>query len=96
MSTCPELNVWGIFLPLMNPKEKEGDLMYNSWKKPLDDVPEEISAIWSCTNEQCNGWMRDNFSFLNEPVCHQCRSIMVKGEKKLSVCVNTSPRQLKQ
>jgi len=69
--------------------------MYNSRKKPLEDIPEEITAIWSCTNDSCNGWMRDNFSFATEPVCPQCNSSMVKSEKKLTVLVNTSPNQSK-
>ncbi|MCG7408731.1 cold-shock protein [Paenibacillus sp. ACRRX] len=70
--------------------------MYNSRKKPQDDIPEEITPIWSCTSESCNGWMRDNFSFSTEPSCPQCQSPMVKGEKKLAVLVNTSPRQTKK
>lgn len=69
--------------------------MYNSRKKPLEDIPEEITAIWSCTNDSCNGWMRDNFSFAAEPVCPQCNSSMAKSEKKLTVLVNTSPNQSK-
>ena len=70
--------------------------MYNSRKRPLEDLPEEVTSIWSCTNEQCNGWMRDNFSFSNEPTCPQCQSAMVKSEKKLSILVNTSPNQSKE
>jgi ABC-type ATPase with predicted acetyltransferase domain len=65
--------------------------MYISRRKPQDDIPEEITAIWSCANEKCNGWMRDNFAFSIQPTCPQCRSVMMKCEKKLSVLVNTSP-----
>ena len=69
--------------------------MYNSRKKPMDEIPEEVTAIWSCTNEKCNGWMRDNFAFSTEPTCPQCQSVMEKGERKLAVLVNTSPLQTK-
>jgi hypothetical protein len=61
----------------------------------MDDIPEELTAIWSCTNEECNGWMRDNFVFLFQPTCLQCQSLMVKNEKLLSIVANTSPNQSK-
>mgnify|MGYP001217447266 CR=1 FL=1 len=70
--------------------------MYNSRKKLLEDIPEEMTSIWSCTSDSCNGWMRDNFAFSNEPDCPQCGSEMTKGEKKLAVLVNTSPSQAKE
>ncbi|UHA75111.1 cold-shock protein [Paenibacillus sp. 481] len=69
--------------------------MYNSRKKPQDEMVEEVTSIWSCTNDECKGWMRDNFSFASEPTCPQCKSPMVKSEKKLTVLVNTSPNQSK-
>lgn len=65
--------------------------MYNSRKKPLEDVPTELTAIWKCSNENCKGWMRDNFTFSTSPVCTQCNSAMVKEEKMLEVLENTSP-----
>ncbi|MGV2805912.1 hypothetical protein GNF85_20315, partial [Clostridium perfringens] len=37
--------------------------MSYSWNKPLENLPEEMTAIWSCTKEGCNGWIRDSFSF---------------------------------
>lgn len=69
--------------------------MYNSRKKPLEDIPEEMTAIWSCTNESCKGWMRDNFAFSSQPTCMLCQSVMVKSERKLAVLVNNSPNQTK-
>lgn len=65
--------------------------MYNSRKKPIEDIPTELTVIWSCSSENCNGWMRDNFSFSATPVCPQCHSTMVKHEKMLDVLENTSP-----
>ncbi|MNI81670.1 hypothetical protein D3C76_1637880 [compost metagenome] len=69
--------------------------MYYSRKKQLENVIEEATAIWSCTNADCNGWMRDNFVFLHNPTCLQCQSPMVKSEKMLYVVANTSPNQAK-
>ncbi|WP_438444587.1 cold-shock protein [Gorillibacterium sp. sgz5001074] len=70
--------------------------MYHSRKRPLENVPEEITDIWSCSNENCNGWMRDNFAFRITPTCPQCHAIMSKSQRMLSIVENTSPLQKKQ
>ncbi|MFC5530676.1 cold-shock protein [Cohnella yongneupensis] len=67
--------------------------MYYSRKRPLEDLPQELTAVWSCSDENCNGWMRANFVLANSPVCSQCHSEMVKGEKMLAAVLNTSPLQ---
>lgn len=64
-----------------------------SRKKLLEDIPEELTAIWSCTNEGCNGWMRDNFAFEAVPTCPQCQSQMVKSTKMLPLLINTNQDQ---
>ncbi|WP_127533926.1 cold-shock protein [Paenibacillus kobensis] len=69
--------------------------MYYSRKRSLEDIPEALTAIWSCTEENCRGWMRDNFVFSVVPVCSLCQSEMIRGEKMLAVVVNTSPLQIK-
>ncbi|MBD3922726.1 cold-shock protein [Paenibacillus sp. PR3] len=70
--------------------------MYNnSRKKTLEEIPLVPTAIWSCTDENCRGWMRDNFVFSVVPVCSLCQSEMVKGEKMLAAVTNTSPLQIK-
>ncbi|MEK4355643.1 cold-shock protein [Paenibacillus sp. FSL M7-1455] len=70
--------------------------MYDSRKRLMMELlPEEMTTIWSCTNEKCNGWMRDNFVFLIQPICVQCHSFMEKSEKMLPVLENTSPNQTK-
>ncbi len=70
--------------------------MYNSRKKPLEDLPTELTDIWSCSNEDCKGWMRDNFAFSEAPVCPQCHSKMVKDQRMLTVLTNNSPSQSKK
>lgn len=70
--------------------------MYHSRKRPLEEIPEELTVIWSCTDENCKGWMRANFAFSAAPVCSICQSEMVKGEKMLAAVVNTSPLQDKE
>lgn len=70
--------------------------MYYSKKRSLEQIPEELTAIWSCSDKNCNGWMRDNFVLSIPPICPQCQSEMVKSEKMLAAIVNTSPSQSKQ
>ncbi|CAM3765484.1 cold-shock protein [Cohnella lubricantis] len=65
--------------------------MHYSKKRPLEDVLQEQTAIWSCPNENCKGWMRDNFTFSSTPICSQCQAKMVKGERMLAAVLNTSP-----
>jgi hypothetical protein len=66
--------------------------MYYSRKK-LEDIPQEVTAIWFCTREGCNGWMRDNFAFATLPTCHQCHSPMKSSIRQLPVLVNTREDQ---
>lgn len=53
------------------------------WTKRTDNLPEERTAVWTCTNDDCNGWMRDGFSFDEVPCCPQCKSAMESGFKML-------------
>lgn len=65
-----------------------------SRKKPLEEVPQENTAIWMCSEEGCNGWIRDNFSFECVPTCWQCNSPMVRGERMLATLVNANKRSV--
>lgn len=70
--------------------------VYNSRKKPLEDVPEELTVIWACSSESCKGWMRDNFTLSTVPTCPHCKAEMIKSERMLPSLVNTSPLQGKE
>lgn len=59
--------------------------MHYSWGKQLENLPEEMTEIWSCKKEGCNGWMRAGFSFKDVPVCAQCQSAMVSSRKSLPI-----------
>ncbi|MFC5401441.1 cold-shock protein [Cohnella soli] len=65
--------------------------MYSSRKKTVEELPEELTAIWSCSDDNCNGWMRDNFALSSTHQCPLCQSEMVKGERMLVALANTSP-----
>lgn len=59
-------------------------------KKSLEDLPEEDTAIWSCSKEGCKGWTRDNFAFEFVPICGICQSPMESSMKMLPLVVNTN------
>lgn len=63
--------------------------MSYSWNKPLENLPEELTAIWSCTKEGCNGWIREEFSFKEVPTCSHCASSMVSSNKVLPILVSS-------
>ena len=62
----------------------------NYRKKSLEEIPEEDTSIWSCTDENCKGWMRDNFAFEHEPTCRLCNSPMVRASKMLPILNNSN------
>lgn len=50
---------------------------------PKEPLPEVETNIWACTNEECQGWMRESFSFDAEPACPLCSSEMEKEVRML-------------
>jgi len=61
----------------------------------MEDLPKELTTIWSCTKEGCNGWIRASYSFEAIPVCAQCQSPMVRSMKVLPKLVS-SDQELKR
>ncbi|OPA81202.1 hypothetical protein BVG16_02425 [Paenibacillus selenitireducens] len=59
-------------------------------RKSLEEIPQEDTTIWSCQKEDCNGWIRDNFAFENEPECHICHSPMIRSTKMLPLITNSN------
>lgn len=43
---------------------------------PKEPLPEVETAVWACTSEECQGWMRESFSFEATPKCPLCQSEM--------------------
>lgn len=60
----------------------------NYRKKPLEQIPEENTAVWACTSDDCNGWMRDNFAFEAAPSCPLCQSTMEQEVRMLPQLAN--------
>lgn len=59
------------------------------WNKPLENLPEEMTILWSCSQDACKSWIRDSFSFKDNPICPMCKSVMVRSEKILPILVTT-------
>ncbi len=45
---------------------------------PKEPVPEVETNVWACTGDDCKGWMRESFSFVEVPNCPLCNSKMTK------------------
>lgn len=43
---------------------------------PREPVPEVETKVWVCKNDDCQGWMRESYSFEKEPTCPLCDSDM--------------------
>jgi len=57
-------------------------MYYNHRKKDQEPLPKEQTMIWECKSEECNGWMRKNFSYENRQKCPLCGHKM-RVEKRL-------------
>ncbi|CAH0347154.1 MULTISPECIES: cold-inducible protein YdjO-related protein [unclassified Bacillus (in: firmicutes)] len=53
-----------------------------------EEIPPEETKVWECTSETCNGWIRDNFTFSDEPSCPLCKSEMKEATKMLQAINN--------
>lgn len=54
----------------------KGDVVMGFSRGPREPVPEVDTDVWSCLNDECQGWMRDSYSFEKEPKCPLCSSEM--------------------
>ncbi|MFC0299945.1 cold-shock protein [Virgibacillus soli] len=43
---------------------------------PKEPLPKVDTNVWACTNDDCNGWMRESLSFEKDPECPLCKSEM--------------------
>lgn len=50
---------------------------------PKEPLPEVETKVWACTNGDCQGWMRESFSFEAEPECPLCQSNMEQETRML-------------
>lgn len=55
------------------------------FKGQKEPVPEVETNVWSCTSESCPGWMREAFTFEENPKCPLCESDMDKEIRVLPV-----------
>lgn len=62
-------------------------------KKSLEDIPQEDTQIWSCQDDSCKCWMRDNFAFEQAPLCPSCGLTMTSSVKMLPSIQNSNVNQ---
>ncbi|MFD2682110.1 cold-inducible protein YdjO-related protein [Bacillus seohaeanensis] len=56
-----------------------------------EEIKTEETKIWVCSDEDCKGWMRDNFKSESTPTCPLCHSEMELSTKELQVLDNPHP-----
>lgn len=61
----------------------KGDVVMSFARGPKEPVPEVDTNVWSCTSEDCQGWMRESYSFETEPACPLCKSTMKREVRVL-------------
>lgn len=52
---------------------------------PKEPVPEVETNVWSCTSDDCQGWMRESYSFKTTPDCPLCHSTMIQEVRVLPI-----------
>jgi galactose-1-phosphate uridylyltransferase len=52
-------------------------------RKGPEPGPDVETNVWACKKEDCNGWIRENFSFDKEPACPFCSGDMEKEVRML-------------
>ncbi|WP_408007345.1 cold-shock protein [Pseudalkalibacillus sp. A8] len=45
-------------------------------KNQQEPIPEVETKVWSCTSQNCSGWMREGLTFDSEPACPLCNAPM--------------------
>jgi len=53
------------------------------FRRSKEPVAEVETSVWACTSEDCKGWMRETFSFDEDPSCPLCQSSMEKEKRVL-------------
>ncbi|WP_110113116.1 cold-inducible protein YdjO-related protein [Bacillus sp. CGMCC 1.16541] len=61
------------------------------YNKRVEPLPEEHIDTLECTKDDCNGWMRKNFSIGDSVQCPFCKSDMKSGTRFINNLPNTAP-----
>jgi len=52
-------------------------------KKNQEPAEMKETVVWTCSRESCTCWMREDYSFEDQPTCPICSAEMRKGTKML-------------
>ncbi|GIP32586.1 cold-shock protein [Paenibacillus sp. J2TS4] len=64
-------------------------------RKTFEEIEQKETEVWSCTSPECNGWMRQDFSFTDIPACPLCQNTMEKEARMLPVVENLSNKMVR-
>ncbi|MGC4376777.1 cold-shock protein [Fictibacillus sp. Mic-4] len=45
-------------------------------KNPTEPIPDVETKVWACTSDECQCWMRVDYSLKDTPDCPLCHSDM--------------------
>ncbi|OKL37334.1 cold-shock protein [Domibacillus mangrovi] len=62
-------------------------------KNRAEPLPNVDIETWECTKDDCNGWMRKNFSEDDSPSCPFCGSDMETGNRLTNSLQNNTFRK---
>lgn len=62
-------------------------------KNRAEPLPNVDIETWECTKDDCNGWMRKNFSEDDSPSCPFCGSNMETGNRLTNSLQNNTFRK---
>jgi hypothetical protein len=62
-------------------------------KNRAEPLPNVDIETWECTSDDCNGWMRKNFSEDDSPSCPFCGSEMQNGTRLTNSLQNNTFRK---
>jgi hypothetical protein len=58
-------------------------LRRSGWFKPQEEVPVYETEVWNCVGTDCNGWMRNDYAFQQQPDCPFCGGSMTRDSRML-------------
>jgi hypothetical protein len=58
-------------------------MVFMRGKQQVEEIPLYEMIVWNCDSGQCNGWMRQDYSFSVEPACPLCQSSMSQEVRML-------------
>ncbi|TVY04353.1 cold-inducible protein YdjO-related protein [Cohnella terricola] len=56
---------------------------YGRTKQFAGEIEMVDTSVWACANQGCKCWIREDYSFAENPLCPICESSMVREVRSL-------------